>query len=148
MSQTSSLKRRLLRQAVAENLSVRKGEPAPWRPAVRIVSEKKPSRWRLAWLALPPLVLVVSLQALRREPPPDALPPEPGLAPAMLRRHVLSSGGDAHKISRLAQAGDQSEHNRHGHVDGPQIAENAEAGQHTAPQHHEAAASGVAQRGH
>ena len=85
MSQTSSLKRRLLRQAVAENLSVRKGEPAPWRPAVRIVSEKKPSRWRLAWLALLPLVLVVSLQALRREPASEAMPsPEPGLAPAVL----------------------------------------------------------------
>ncbi len=86
MSQTSSLKRRLLRQAVAENISVRKGEPAPWRPAVRIVSDKGPSRWRYAWLALLPLLLVVSLQALRREPASDAVPaPEPaGLAPAVL----------------------------------------------------------------
>ncbi len=83
MSQTTTLKRRLLRQAVAENISVQKGEPAPWRPAVRIVAEKEPSRWRFAWLALLPLGLVLSLQALRRAP--EALPPpEPGLAPAML----------------------------------------------------------------
>ncbi len=86
MSQTTSLKRRLLRQAVADNISVRRGEPKPWRPAVRIVSEEKqPSRWRFAWLALLPLVLAVSLQLLRPAPAAQAGPsPEPGLAPAVL----------------------------------------------------------------
>ena len=85
MSQSSSLKRRLLRQAVAENLSVRRGEPEPWRPAVRIVSEKKRSLWRFAWLALLPLGLVLSLQALRKDPAADLVAvPELGLVPAAL----------------------------------------------------------------
>ncbi len=90
MSQSSSLKRRLLRQAVAENLSVRRGEPEPRRPAVRIANEKERSRLRFAWLALLPLGLVLSLQALRKDPAADAVAtPELGLVPAALKESTV-----------------------------------------------------------
>ena len=89
MSQTSSLKRRMLRQAVADNLSVNRGEPKPWRPAVRIVSDKKRSPWRFALLALVPLVLITSLRLLSQKPAVMTAPsPEPGLAPAVLEDHT------------------------------------------------------------
>ncbi len=80
---TSNLKRRLLRQAVADNISVRRGEPKPWRPAVKVIRRRPPRR--LALLALVPLVLFLSLRLLRREPVAQADPaPEPGLASAAL----------------------------------------------------------------
>ncbi len=75
MSQKSSLKRQMLRQAVAENISVRKGEPLPRRPAAPIPS-KQPPRWRLAWLALLPVMVLVTLLLLPRTPTAQA-----GLAP-------------------------------------------------------------------
>ncbi len=78
MSHNSSLKRRLLRQAVAENISVRRGEPLPRRPAQRPqapVTRKRPD-WRLAVVVLLPLMLVSSLLMLRRAPTAQA-----GLAP-------------------------------------------------------------------
>ncbi len=83
---TKNLKRRLLRQTVADNISVRQGEPKPWRPAVRITRRQPPSRLPpLALLALVPLVLVLSLWLLRRAPAPQAEAlAEPGLASATL----------------------------------------------------------------
>ncbi len=89
---TPSLKRRLLRQTVADNISVRRGEPKPWRPAVRVARQRadrrhparRPAR-RLLLLALVPLVIFLSSRLLRRPPPAQAVPAsEPGLAPAAL----------------------------------------------------------------
>ena len=77
MSQTSSLKRQLLRQAVAENLSIQRGElPRPRRAPAR--------NWR--WLlALLPLLLVATLPFLRATPSAQAdLPPGPGGTTAAL----------------------------------------------------------------
>ncbi len=73
---TSSLKRRLLRQAVADNVSGRRGERTEWRPAVRIPGQRR--RWRLAWLAVPVLAAAVSLPMLRQPPPVQAEPSPAG----------------------------------------------------------------------
>ena len=73
MSQTSSLKRQLLRQAVAENISTRRGEPTPRRPPV-----PAPSRGP-AWPVVPLAVLIVlgasALFLLRLAATPEAGPP-------------------------------------------------------------------------
>ncbi len=76
MSQTAEIKRQLLRQAVAENLSTRRGEPPPRRPEVP--PRRRRSPWRLAPLALVPLAVVLGLQ-LRR--PPTAQAGTPAAAP-------------------------------------------------------------------
>ncbi len=75
MSHKSSLKRRLLRQAVAENISIRRGEPLPRRPDAPIIS-KNPPRWRFALLALLPVMLVSVLLLVKRAPTAQA-----GMAP-------------------------------------------------------------------
>ena len=78
MSDDPDLKRQLLRQAVAENLSTRRGEPPPWRPDAPM--RRRRSRWPLSLLALVPLTLVAAVQVLRQAPTAQADPPPGGLA--------------------------------------------------------------------
>ncbi len=76
MSQTSSLKRQLLRQAVADNISTRRGEPRPRRPSVPLLRHRTP--WRLVFLSLLIVAGAVSLLLLRRAPTVQADLPASG----------------------------------------------------------------------
>lgn len=75
MSQTSSLKRQLLRQAVADNISTRRGEPLPRRPIAPLTRRRSPRR--LVLLASLAVVGASPLLLLLREPPTaQADPPQ------------------------------------------------------------------------
>ncbi|MCP3957853.1 MAG: N-acetylmuramoyl-L-alanine amidase [bacterium] len=79
MSHSSSLKRNILRQAVAENVSTRKGELPKARRRPKAADEPQRSAWRLWLFAVPVLVLLVALPLMRRAPTAQAgPPPEPG----------------------------------------------------------------------
>ena len=73
MSQTSNLKRQMLRQAVADNISTRRGEPRPRRPPVRVPPQRPP--WRLALVLLGLAAGTSALLLLRRAPTAQADPP-------------------------------------------------------------------------
>ena len=84
MSQTPSLKRQLLRQAVADNLATRRGEPLPRRPLAPL--RRRRSAWRLSLLLLAPLAIVAVLQLVPRAPTAQAVSPMPDPAAAATAR--------------------------------------------------------------
>ena len=84
MSQTSSLKRQLLRQAVADNISTRRGEPLPRRPAIPLQRRRSPKRRALlvlvALLGASPLLLLLRKAPTAQADPPPALQPNAAAA--------------------------------------------------------------------
>ncbi len=81
MNQTSNLKRQLLRQAVADNISTRRGEPMPRRPVAPLQRRRSPKR--LAMLGLLAVAGASPLLLLLRKPPTaQAGPPQALAAPA------------------------------------------------------------------
>lgn len=85
MSQTSSLKRQLLRQAVADNISTRRGEPSPRRSNTPRKRHRSP--WRLILSSLLIVAGTALVLFLRRAPTAQANPPDPEtrLASAMAK---------------------------------------------------------------
>ncbi len=78
MSQTPSLKRQLLRQAVADNVSTLKGELPP-QPSRTAASPKRQAPWRLMSLAALTILAAGILLMLRQTPSAQANPsPVPG----------------------------------------------------------------------
>ncbi|MEM7353069.1 MAG: N-acetylmuramoyl-L-alanine amidase [Acidobacteriota bacterium] len=80
MSQTSNLKRQLLRQAVADNISTQRGEPRPRRPAARVPPRR--SSWHLALAFGLILALSATFLVLRRAPTAQATAPDLTPSPA------------------------------------------------------------------
>ena len=79
MSQTSSLKRQLLRQAVADNISTRRGEPLPRRPSALPKRRRAPGRLVLIGLlavaGASPFLLLLRKAPTAQADPPVALAP-------------------------------------------------------------------------